>query len=113
MVTGSRRGVALGVIIALGIPALNFGVALLWQLGLLPLGDHDGATPNNALVQALFATVGWELVLGPVGILIAGWSAARRGIGAWISLIIVAGPAVLILWLFAGLYLSFVNGSLF
>ena len=37
-------------------------------------------------------------LLGPIGIVIAGWSAGVRGAPAWLALIIVAVPVFAFVW---------------
>jgi hypothetical protein len=103
-----RMGMIFGLIIALVIPVVSLVVAFLWDRGVLVLGPKGSYPP---LVAALFATSGWELVLGPVGIAVAGWSAGRRGVEGWRRLIIVAVPALVVIWFVAALYLSYVNAG--
>lgn len=108
-----QPGVIVGLTIALALPAANALVAGLWQLGVLDLGLGGAHQPNNSIVQALFSTVGWELLLGPAGIAIAGWSASLRGTVAWTRYLRVAVPGLFAVWLVAAMYLSLVNGTLF
>ena len=103
----------LGLIVALAIPVSAFVVAALWDLRVLDLGPGGAHGPNHAVVQTLFSLAGWELVLGPVGILIGGWLAGVRGARAWWRVIIVAGPVLAVVWFFAEASLSLVNGTFF
>ncbi len=87
-------------------------VAFLWDRGVLDLGLKGGVGPHAALVLTLFDTAGSELVLGPVGTVVAGWSAGlRRAVEVWLGLIIVAVPVLTVPWFLAALYLSFVNAG--
>jgi hypothetical protein len=108
----SKLGVGVGALLALAIPVTNIAVASLWQAGVLDLGPGGAHGPNNPLVQTLFSTVGWEAVLGPVGILIGGWSAGIQGLQAWLRFLTVAAPILFVGWLFGGLFLSSVNRTM-
>lgn len=102
-----RFGVILGLIIALAIPVLSFVVAFLWDRGVLALA------PNGPFVQALQSIAVWELVLGPVGIVVAGRSAGLRGVAAWLATVLLAVPVLAYLWFVGVAYLGGLAGEPF
>jgi len=104
--------VVLGFGLALLIPAVNLLVAIGWRIGLLDLGPGGARGPNHPLVQWLFETVGWEIVLGPIGLIGAGLAAGLRGAGEWIGFLAIWAPSIAIAWLVAAMTLSAVNGTL-
>ncbi len=102
-----RPGLILGVLIALAVPFSSLVVAFLWDRGMLPL------EPNGAFVQTLQATAPWELILGPVGIVVAGRSAGLRGFLAWLGLIVVGVPVLAFVWFVGVAYLGGLAGEPF
>lgn len=94
----SRRqitGTIVGVVVALAIPVSNGVVALLWGSGALQLD------PEGALVQGLEAPGLAGILLGPIGIVIAGWFAGVRSFSGWFVLIILGIPLLTIVWFYA------------
>jgi hypothetical protein len=83
MVIRSRLGLVLGAIAALGIPLILLAI---------------GRTPAGASDSTIFDIAVGELVLGPVGLLAAGWAAGLRGIVAWVAYASLAVPILAILW---------------
>jgi hypothetical protein len=92
----SRSGVAVGAFIALIVPVSFAVLAQLVVAGIAPYEEM------HSLLN-LFGFIGWVslLVLGPVGLAIAGWSVGIRGAMAWLAAIIVVLPLLVVVW-FAG-----------
>lgn len=88
----TRPGVIGGLLIALALPVLNLVVAQLWN-GRIVMFDPDGA-----VIGFLQATALWEVVLGPIGIVVAGRSASIRSPLGWFNLFLVGIPVLAWLW---------------
>jgi hypothetical protein len=93
-VTGiSRRGQAIGAVVALVVPTS------FWILALLV---DDRVVPYELARSLfnLFGLIGWIslFLLGPIGIVIAGRSSGVRGVVSWIAVFIVAQPIVVFDW---------------
>lgn len=101
MMVRSRRGVALGVVTVLSVPIAFLVLAVLVQNGIAP---YD---PIHAQINGI-GLIGWVslAVLGPVGIVVAGWSAGVRGVLAWLAVVIVFGPLFIALWLMSVVTIS-------
>ena len=89
----SRTGVAVGAVIALIVPVSALVLAQLIDVRIAPYG----------LVQGWFPTIGgllWAslLILGPVGIAVAGWSVGVRGWGRWLALLVWSLPLYVFFW---------------
>src|SRR5258706_5579461 len=94
----SRRkiaGTVVGVALALAIPVSNGVVAVLWSSGVLQLD------PEGAFVKGLEAPGLAGILLGPIGIVIAGWFAGVRTFNGWFVLVILGIPLLTILWFYA------------
>jgi hypothetical protein len=94
----SRRqaiGAIVGIVLALAIPVSNGVVAILWGSGALQLD------PEGALVKGLEAPGLAGILLGPIGIVIAGWFAGVRGFSGWFVLIILGIPLLTMVWFYA------------
>jgi hypothetical protein len=94
----SRRqiaGTVVGIVLALAIPVSNGIVALLWGGGAVQL-DPDGAFVKGLEAPGLAA-----ILLGPIGIVIAGWFAGVRTVSTWSVLIVLGIPLLTILWFYA------------
>jgi hypothetical protein len=102
----NRAGLLVGVLIAVVVPLSTLIVASLWDRGILDL------EPNGPFVQTLQAVSFYGIVLGPVGIVVAGRSARISGY-AWISLFIVAVPMLFALWFVSVAYLGGLAGEPF
>ena len=102
----SRVGILAGVLIALGVPLASLAVAFLWDQGVLHL------EPNGPLVQMLQGAAMLEIVLGPVGIAVVGRS-ARLGAVGWLALIVLAVPALTVIWFVGTAYLGGLAGEPF
>jgi hypothetical protein len=88
----SRFGIAVGVFIALVVPVSFAVLAQLVVAGIAPYEE------THALLN-LFGLIGWvSLVLGPVGLAIAGWSAGIRSVMGWLAAIIVVLPLFVVAW---------------
>jgi hypothetical protein len=94
----SRRRVAgtiAGLMLALAIPVSNGVLALLWGGGMVQLD------PEGALVKGLEAPGLAGILLGPIGIVIAGWFAGVRTFATWFVLIVLGIPLLTMLWFYA------------
>jgi hypothetical protein len=107
MTVRSGRNVIVGVVIALVVP-VSFAL-YAWLLGarIVPL-ERDGSTMQTLTTIALT-----ELLLGPIGIAIAGNAAGLRRPAAWLALIVVAVPVLTITWFLCVATLSGALGSPF
>jgi len=96
-VVARRRvaGTIVGIVLALAIPVSNGVVAALWSSGVLQLD------PEGAFVKSLEAPGLAGILLGPIGIVVAGWFAGVRTFSGWFALIILGIPLVTILWFYA------------
>ena len=88
-----RAGVAVGAVMALIVPVSALVLAQLVDLQIAPYG----------LVYEWFPTMGgllWAslLIFGPVGIVVAGWSAGLRGWFHWLALLVVSLPLYASFW---------------
>jgi hypothetical protein len=88
----ARPGVIGGLLLAFALPFANLVVAFLWERQIV-IFDPDGA-----VIGALQGTFLWELLLGPLGIVAAGRSAAIRSRLTWFALFVVAAPVLAWLW---------------
>lgn len=101
----SWRGVAGGALIALAVPAGFIILSLLLDVGVLaPDGMH---APWITMVA--FS----EVLLGPIGLAVAGWSAGVRGAVAWVLLLISAIPLLAAVWVVSVLMFGGATGSPF
>ncbi len=94
----SRRKIAgtiAGIVLAFAIPVSNGVVAVLWSSGVLQLD------PEGAFVKGLEAPGLAGILLGPIGIVIAGWFAGVRTFNGWFVLVILGIPLLTILWFYA------------
>src|SRR5512140_1979159 len=101
----SWRGVAIGGLIALVVPAFIFVLSLLVNIGALSADQVDVPWVTWILVS--------EVVIGPIGIVIAGWSAGVRGMPAWVLLLITAVPLLAGVWVASALMFGGATGSPF
>ncbi len=92
MTVKSWWGLAVGLFIALVVPISFLVIAKLVENGLAPQDQMQ------ASMGALTAIALSEVLLGPIGIVIAGRSAGVRGVIAWLALIIVAVPVLAFVW---------------
>lgn len=77
---------------------------------------QNGIAPYDqvhALLNALGVIALFELVLGPIGIGIAGWSAGVRSLFAWLALIFITVPALAFVWFLCVVTLSGALGEPF
>jgi len=108
MTVKSWLGVAAGAFIALVVPISYLALALLVKTGIVPSAQMQ--TLVHSLDWILFP---WGVLLGPIGIVVAGSSAGVRGGCAWLVLIILAVPALASLWLYGALELGAATGNPF
>jgi hypothetical protein len=107
MTMRSRLGVIFGAFIALVVP-VSFGIyAYLLGNGIVALE----AEPST--MEALTSIALTELLLGPIGIVIAGMAAGLRRMSAWVSLFVVAVPGLAIFWFICVATLSGALGNPF
>ena len=101
----SWRGVAVGGLIALVIPASIIGLSSLVNIGLLAADQVDVPWLTWILVS--------EVVIGPFGITVAGWSAGIRSLPAWVLLYISVVPLLAGVWLVSVLMYGGATGNPF
>jgi hypothetical protein len=96
MAVRSRRGVAVGAFVALVVPVSYAVLAQLLLAGIAPYEETHS-------LLGLIGLIGWIslLVLGPVGLAVAGWSAGIRSVLGWLAAIVVVMPLLVVVW-FAG-----------
>lgn len=97
--------VILGAVVALLVPVTFRIYAQLLEDGIVVL-VRDGSTMQTLTTIALT-----ELLLGPLGIAIAGKGAGLRRASAWVVLIVVAVPALAVIWFICVATLSGAIGS--
>jgi hypothetical protein len=102
----SRWGVAIGVCIALVVPVSYWALALLVQNGIAPYDQ------THALLGTLGAVALAEVVLGPLGIGIAGWWGGVRG-ATLLALVVLALPVLAVVWFLSVVTLSGALGEPF
>lgn len=98
-------GVLVGVLIATIIPVAFRIFAQLLEDGVVQF-VRDGST-----MQTLTAIALGEVLLGPIGIVIAGRSAGLHGPGQWLASMIVAVPVLAFIWFICAATLSGALGS--
>jgi hypothetical protein len=103
----SGRGILLGIFIALVEPLSSLAVAFVWDRGVVQL------EPNGPFVQALQGAALLEIILGPLGIAVAGQSARLRSVLAWYVLVAVAVPVLAVVWFIGTAYLGGLAGEPF
>ncbi len=108
MMVESWRGLGVGAFIALVVPISYVVLARLVEVGIAP----------NDQVHTLVPLLDWILfplgvLLGPIGIVVAGRSAGIRGAFGWLVLMIVAVPALAYLWFISALLYSGATGRPF
>lgn len=106
MTNRSWPGVIGGAFVALVLPTAMLLTAKLIEGG-LPLIERGPDTMQTLTNIALS-----ELVLGPVGIAIAG-KAAALGLLGWVILVVMAVPALAVYWFLGAATLSGALGSPF
>jgi hypothetical protein len=97
--------VAVGGLIALVVPASFIGLSSLVNIGVLGADQVDVPWLVWILVS--------EVVIGPVGITVAGWSAGIRSWPVWVLLYISAVPLLAGVWLVSVLMYGGATGSPF
>jgi hypothetical protein len=97
--------VAIGGLIALVVPAFIFVISLLVNIGALSADQVDVPWVTWILVS--------EVVIGPIGIVVAGWSAGVRGMPGWVLLVITAVPLLAAVWLASAFMFGGATGSPF
>jgi hypothetical protein len=93
MTFNSRRGVLVGAFIAVFVPAFDLLLAQLVGSGIAP---YEQTRPLLNVIGLLSWTS--LFLLGPIGIVIVGWSAGVRGAINWLVLLIVALPIYAVVW---------------
>ncbi len=94
MAVTSWRGLGIGAFIALVLPTSYLVLARLLEVGIV---SRDQVRPLVPLLDAI--QFPWGVVLGPVGIVVAGRSAGIRGGCAWLVLMVFTVPALAFFWL--------------
>jgi hypothetical protein len=98
MTVESWRGLGIGAFIALVVPASYLVLARLLEVGIV---SRDQVDPLVPLLDGILLP--WGVLLGPIGVVVAGRSAGIRGAFGWIILIVLTVPALASLWL-AGVF---------
>lgn len=102
----SRRGMLAGLVIVFGVPLLYWLLAMLIDAG---IASYDAVRPHLDELGLVSLS---EVVLGPLGIVVAGRSAHVHGV-AWILLFLVALPSALVVWFIGVASLSGALGNPF
>jgi hypothetical protein len=100
MTVRSWLGVIVGVVVALVVPISYRIFAQLLEDGIVSV-EREGSIMGTLTTIAMT-----ELVLGPLGIAIAGRSLGLRSAFAWFILVVVTVPALAVTWLICFLTLS-------
>ena len=98
-------GILAGAVVALALPLAY------WVLGLGLERDLLIDDQVRQLAGVLTSIAPAELVLGPLGLLLAGRSAGIRGTAAWAVVVLVLAPALAVIWLLGLLTLGGALGS--
>jgi hypothetical protein len=88
------RGLGIGAFIALVVPISYLVLARLVEAGIV--SSDQVQTLVHPLDSILFP---WGVLLGPIGVVVAGRSAGIRGAFGWFVLMVVAVPVLTSLWL--------------
>ncbi len=107
MTVKAWRGLVVGAFIALVVPISYWVLALLVENGIAPYDQ------THSLLNLLGLISLSEVLLGPIGILIAGRGAGLRGAIAWLALIIVGVPVLAFIWFLCVATLSGALGNPF
>jgi len=103
----SGRGLLAGLFVALVVPISFLGLALLVQGGIAP---YDGVHELMSVLSPIALT---EVLLGPVGIVIAGRAVGLRGAPAWIAAVVLGIPVLGFIWFLCVATLSGTLGNPF
>jgi hypothetical protein len=108
MAIRSIRGLVVGATVALVVPVLS------WSAAALVRADVVSAAAARPLLDVV-GLLAWValLVLGPLGIAIAGWSAGIRDVLTWVAWLILLVPAFVVVWFVAVAELSGALGNPF
>ena len=98
-------GVAVGALIALAVPVAFIVLALLLNSGVLPSDEMHAPWITMVALS--------EVLLGPIGLAVAGWSAGVRGVIAWVLLLVIAIPLLAAVWFVGVLMFGGATGSPF
>lgn len=106
MTVRSYPQVAAGVIVALAVPVVFRLLTVLIEHGIVSYQvPIDWTTPTNIALS--------EIVLGPLGVVIAGRGAGVRSAIAWIVLLVVTIPVLLFVWFYSVAMFSAALGAPF
>jgi hypothetical protein len=94
MVVQFWRGLGIGAFVALVVPISYLVLARLVEAGIM--SSDQVQTLVHPLDSILFP---WGVLLGPIGVVVAGRSAGIRGAFGWFVLMVVAVPVLTSLWL--------------
>jgi hypothetical protein len=98
MTVNSWRGLGVGAFIGLVVPTVYMVLARLLEVGIV---SRDQVHPLVPILDGILFP--WGVLLGPIGVVVAGRSAGIRGGFGWLVLMIVAVPPLASLWL-AGVF---------
>ena len=99
--------IALGALVAVGVPVAQILVAWLWDQGVI------GPEPNGPFVSVLQIGSLVEWLLAPLGICLMGVGARFATPGRWILLFALASPVITVLWLVGAASLGGLSGEPF
>jgi len=102
------RGLGIGAFIALVVPTSYVVLARLVEVGIVP--SDQVHTLVHSLDKILFP---WGVLLGPIGVVVAGRSAGIRGVLGWLVLMIVVVPVLASLWFMSVLTFGAATGEPF
>ncbi len=105
MTVQSWRGLGVGAFIALVLPISYAVLGRLLEVGIVP---RNQVHPFLPLLDSILFPYG--VLLGPIGVVVAGRSAGVRGAAGWLVLMIVTVPALACLWIFSILLYSGATG---
>lgn len=106
MTVRSSPQVATGLIVALAVPVFFGSLTVLLENGIVSVDEPIDWTPSTVIALS-------EIVLGPLGVVIAGRGAGVRGAIAWLILLAVTIPALLLVWFYSVVLLSGALGAPF
>ena len=106
MTVKSYRRVAAGVAVALVVPVFFGSLTVLIESGIVSFDKPIDWTPSTIIAFL-------EMILGPLGVVIAGRGAGVRGAVAWIVLLAVAIPVLFFVWFYSVAWFSGALGAPF
>jgi hypothetical protein len=106
MPSKSYRQIAVGISLALLVPVLFWALTVLIDNGVVSFARPIDWAPLTIIALS-------EIVLGPLGVVVAGRGAGVRGVIAWLVLLVVTMPVLFVIWLDYAMGLSGALGAPF